>query len=146
MLQNSPSWATLLTFFKVIFLTWYLKKGINRRVDRFFWGDQNFSKYCFSPKILSEATIERLVEIAVLHLWWKTWKIPFKDVYVQILVLSLFENFPFFLYLWSSFLSNFCIFRQNSMLVYVKSGGPLNVFWKNFRATPRPPNPRSRFC
>ena len=92
MLQNSPSWATVLTFFQVIFLTWYFIKGINRRVDRFFWGDQNFSKYCFSPKILSEATIERLVEIAVLHLWSKTWKIRFKDVYVQILVLSIFET------------------------------------------------------
>ena len=76
MLQNSLSWA----------------KGINRRVDRFFWEDQHFSKYCFSPKILSEATIERLVEIAVLHLWSKTWEIRFKDVYVQILVLSKFET------------------------------------------------------
>ena len=67
------------------------QKG-NKQTRKFFSGDQNFSKYCFTPKILSEATIERLVEIAVLHLWSKTWKIRFKDVYVQILVLSIFET------------------------------------------------------
>ena len=35
-----------------------------------------------------------LVEIAVLHLWSKTWKIRFKNVYVLILVLSMFETNP----------------------------------------------------
>ena len=41
---------------------------------------------------MSEVTIERLVEIAVLHAWSKTYKTRFKNVCVQILVLSIFET------------------------------------------------------
>ena len=104
MLQNSPLLATLLTnwlqgvcnkLFKRICITWYFKKGINRPVDKFLWRDQNLTKkdILFSPIYYQKQPPKGALQNSCSALnGQKPWKIRFKDVYIQILVLSIFET------------------------------------------------------
>ena len=93
MLQNSPSIATHLTIFWVIFINWHFEKWIYRSVDRFSWRGQNFSNYYFPPNVLPEATIERCFTKQLFCIsGQKPWKISFKDVYIQIQEVTILKN------------------------------------------------------
>ena len=70
-LKNIPSFEISLTvrlqracnkLFKRIFATWYFKKEINRRVDRFFWGYQILSKkdILFFPQYIVRSNHRRV--------------------------------------------------------------------------------------
>ena len=74
------------------------QKGINRHVDRFFWGDQNLLKkdILFFPKYIVRSNHRKvLYEIAVQKCSTcgeKPWKIRFKDAFFQKLGLPIFET------------------------------------------------------
>ena len=77
--------------FKRIFITWYIKKGTKKSVDRFL--RRSFQKETYSlffPNILSEPPIERSSRNCKCGK--KSSKIRFKDFYIQILVFSRFET------------------------------------------------------
>ena len=68
---------------------------MNRRLYKFSEGVNIFQErtYCFSPNILSEATIERHYAKQLFGIYGeKPWIIRLKDVYIQILVLPTFDK------------------------------------------------------
>ena len=80
--------------FKRIFITWCFKNGINRGIGRFFWRDRYLSKkdILFSLQYYVKSNHRKvLYKITVLCLWSKTLETCIKDLYIQILVLPIFQ-------------------------------------------------------